>query len=38
MGDLAERYVQVTPTPTPEQTPEAVSDEWDDDEGFPEDF
>ena len=38
MGDLAERYVQVTPTPTPEQTPEPVSDEWDDDEGFPEDF
>lgn len=36
MGDLAERYVQVTPTPEP--TPEPVSDEWDDDEGFPEDF
>ena len=36
MGDLAERYVQVTPTPEP--TPEPVSDEWEDDEGFPEDF
>ena len=36
MGDLAERYVQVTPTPEP--TPEPVSDEWEDDNGFPEDF
>ena len=36
MGDLAERYVQVTPTPEP--TPEPVSDEWEYDNGFPEDF
>ena len=36
MGDLAERFVQVTPTPEPEGEP--ISDEWADDEGFPEDF
>ena len=36
MGDLAERFVQVTPTPEPEGEP--ISDEWTDDEGFPEDF
>ena len=36
MGDLADRFVQVTPTPEPEAGP--VSDEWADDEGFPEDF
>ena len=38
MGDLADRYVQVTPTPEPEVTPEPIDDEWEDDEGFPEDF
>ena len=38
MGDLADRYVQVTPTPEPEVTPEPINDEWADDEGFPEDF
>lgn len=36
MGDLADRFVQVTPTP--EQEAEPISDEWADDEGFPEDF
>lgn len=46
MGDSADRYVQVTPTPetTPEITPEVAPEEtdidyeWEDDEGFPEDF
>lgn len=38
MGDLADRYVQVTPTPEPEVPPEPIDYEWADDEGFPEDF